>query len=161
MKTSIIFLGLIAVTFTTNTNAANVFNTQNVNQQELVALCADSLQQENQLLIVNQQFSKETIENNGSEEVVFNPNSVITTAYAKSTAEVTAEDKLITEAKEDAIQPLCIETTLQDRIAEDNAIIESTAGNELYALDFEKINRAVKTSKVPNHNLAVSVDLKL
>ncbi len=158
MKTSIIISGIVALLFNTNTKAANGFKTLEFNQQEVTTASVDKQQPDSLWVTANQEFSKE---NNGNEEVVFNPASVIKTAYTKPVEEVVNENKLITEAKETKAQPLSIATTLQDRIAENNAIIESTTTNEVYALDFQRINHSPNANKVPNQNLALTVDLKL
>ena len=51
--------------------------------------------------------------------------------------------------------------TLEDRIAEDNLIIESTITNEYFPLDFEKINSKIQCVKVYNQDATITVDLKL
>ncbi|MEO5775513.1 MAG: hypothetical protein ABIQ27_01330 [Flavobacterium sp.] len=146
MKTTIIFLGLVALSFTT-ANAANEFKTQ------------DFQQQENQLVSLNQEFSN--CEDTANDTAIFNPASVIKTTYVKTTEDVIAENKSITESQEEITQPLSLETTLEDRIAEDNQIIESAISNEFFPLDFEKINRKIQCVKVYNNDAAIMVDLKL
>ncbi|WP_333601455.1 hypothetical protein [Flavobacterium sp.] len=161
MKTTITILGIAALLFTTNTKAANEFKAQDLNEQDSAAVLVDNGQQENQLVTVNQEFSTNSLENTSDETAIFDPNSVVKATFQKTAEEIIAEDKLITESKEVSFQPLSLEKTMEDFIAEDNQIIESTVINEVYPLDFEKINRAVKSKKVGNNNLAVTVDLKL
>ena len=144
MKTSIIFLGLVALSFT-NANAATKFETEVLDQQESATLILEASSNE---------VSNET------DTAVFNPNSVIKTTYVKTIEDVIAENKLITESKEEAVQPLSLDTTLEDRIEEDNQIIESTISKEFFPLDFEKINSKTQCSKVYN-NATITVDLKL
>ena len=43
--------------------------------------------------------------------------------------------------------PLSIERTIEDYISEENKIIESNISNEVYPLDFKKINPSVKSKK--------------
>ncbi len=152
MKRSIIFLGLVALSFTT-INAANEFKSQDLDQ-ELATLNVASTQ-ESQLAF--NQFTSE--ENNGNDLAVFDPNTVIANQYVKTIEDVIAESKLITESNEEKLQPLSLGYTLEDRIAEDNQITESTISNEVYALDFEKINRTVKC--LPNNTAIKQSDLKL
>ena len=144
MKTTIIFLGLIALSFT-NANAATKFETEVLDQQESATLILETS---------NNEVSNE------KDTTVFNPNSVIKTTYVKTIEEVIAENKLITESKEEAIQPLSLDTTMEDRINEDNQIIESTISKEFSPLDFQKINSKTQC-KVYNNNAAITVDLKL
>ena len=139
MKTTIIFLGLVALSFT-NANATTEFEAQVLDQQESATV------------VYNNVVADET------EAAVFNPNSVITT-YVKTVEDIIAENKVITERIDENVLPLSLETTIEDRIAEDNQIIESTISNEVYPLDFEKINRTVKSVKV--YNTAITADLKL
>ena len=146
MNSSIIFLGLVALSFT-NANAATEFETQVLDQQESATLILETSN--------NNEVSNET------DTIVFNPNSVITTTYVKTIEDSIAENKLITESKEEAVQPLSLETTIEDRIAEDNQIIESTISKEFFPLDFEKINSKIQCVKVYNNNATISVDLKL
>lgn len=145
MKNSIIILGLVVLSFT-NANATTEFETQVLDQQESATLIVETSS--------NNEVANET------DTAVFNPNSVIEAAYAKTVEEVITENKLITESQEENFQPLSLVTTIEDRIAEDNQIIESTVSNEVYPLDFEKINRTVKQVRVYN-NSAITVDLKL
>ena len=145
MKNSIIILGLVALTFTT-AKAANEFKSQDLDQQELTTLNV-----ENAL----------TAESNESDSAIFNPASVINTTYVTTIEDVIVENKLITESKEETTQPLSSETTIEDKIAEDNQIIESTFSNEFFPLDFEKINSKSQCVKVYNNNNTITVGLKL
>ena len=158
MKTTIIFLGLVALSFN-NLKAANEFKSQDLDQQELATLNVENTKQENQLVFVQKEFSKVTFNNTETETVIFDPQTVIKSTYTKSVEEVIAENKLITECKEEIFQSLSLEKTIEDCIAEDNLIIESTISNEFFPLDFEKINRSVKSHRV--YNSAINVDLKL
>ncbi len=159
MKSTIIFLGLVALTLTT-TNAANEWKSQDLDQQELTTLNVAETQNGSQLAFVNQVTLSSVTENNSTEEGIFNPSSVITTSNVKTAEELIAENILIIESQEESIQPLYNVTTIEDRIAEDNQIIESTISNEVYLLDFEKINSAFKSVKI-NNNAIITADLKL
>ncbi len=145
-KSSIIFLGLVALSFT-NANAATEFETQLLDQQEFATLNVE-------IASINQ-VSNET------DTVIFNPNSVVKTTNVKTIEDVILENKLITESPEETVQPLSLETTVEDRIAEDNQIIESTVSKESYPLDFEKISSKMHCVKVYNNNATIIVDLKL
>lgn len=160
MKSKIILLGLVALTFTTNAKATNEFKIQDLNQQEVTTFNLENGNQQDQLACVNEVVNT-TGKNTSEDAVIFSPNNVIKTTYTKTVEDVIAENKLITESNEEILQPLTIASTVVDRIAEDNQIIESTISNEVYPLNFEKINRSVKSNKIKNNNLVVTVDLKL
>lgn len=159
MKSTIIFLGLATLSF--NNIVANELKAQDLVQQDSTALSADNTQQQNQWVMVNNENANGTLINNGEEAIIFNPNSVIQSAYSKTMEEVINENKVITETKEEVYQPVVLEMTLEDKIAENNQIVESNIDNEVYPLDFEKINRTVKCNKITNNNMALTVDLKL
>ncbi|UPT69808.1 MAG: hypothetical protein M0D53_11700 [Flavobacterium sp. JAD_PAG50586_2] len=144
MRTSITFLGLIALSFT-NANAITAFETQVLDQQESATVIVETSNNEVADL---------------TDTTVFNPNSVIQSTYVKSVEEIIAENKLITQSQEDKVQPLSIQVSYEDAITEGNQIIESVVSEEVYPLNFEKINRTVKSVRV-NNNTAITVDLKL
>ena len=150
MKSTIIFLGLVALTFT-NAKAANEFKSQDLDQQELTTLNVEN----------TQEFSNCIVENNTRDTVIFNPTSVIKTIYVKTVEEIIAENKLISESQEETVQPLSLETTIEDKITEDNQIIESSILKEFLPLDFEKINSKIQCVKVYNNNNTITADLKL
>ena len=52
----------------------------------------------------------------------------------------------ITDYSEVLYQPLTIDTTIEDFIRINNQIIDSTINNEVYPLDFNKINEQNKIS---------------
>ncbi len=160
MKTTIIFLGLAALSFT-NSNAANELNAQDLVQQDLATVGVANAQQQNQLVLVNKEVLKITFENTGEEAAIFNPTSVIKSTYTKTLDEVIAENNLVTDTCEESYQPISLEMSTEARIAERNEIVESSVDNEYYPLDFEKINRLLKNNKPSNNNMAVTVDLKL
>ena len=160
MKTTIIFLGLAVLNFT-NGNAANELNAQDLVQQDLTTISVDNAQKQSQLTLVKNEISNFTIENTGEEVAIFNPATVIQSNYTKSIEEVIAENKLVTDTCTDTYQPISLEMSLEDRIAENNQIIESSSNDEYLPLDFEKINRSLKNNKVCNNNMAVTIDLKL
>lgn len=146
MKSTIIFLGLVALSFT-NANATTEFETQVLDQQESATLILETSN--------NNEVSNET------DTTVFNPASVVETTYVKTIEDEINENKLITESQDETVQYLSLETTLEDRISEDNKIIENTISNEFFPLDFEKINSKIQCVKVYNSNPTITVDLKL
>ena len=158
MKTSIIFLGLVVLSFN-NLNAANDFKSQDLDQQELATLNVEITKQENQLVFINQEFLKVSVNNSETETIIFDPQTVIKISCTKTVEGVIAENKLITECKGEIFQALSFEKTTEDSIIEDNLIIESEISNEFFPLDFEKINRSVKSLKV--NNPEINIDLKL
>ena len=144
MKSTIIFLGLVALCFT-NANATTEFETQVLDQQESATLIFET---SNEVVVE-------------TEAEIFNPASVCKTTYSKGIEDVIAENKLITENKEEPAQPFSPETTIEDRIFDDNQVIESTISNELFLLDFEKINQKIQCVKVYKTNPITRVDSKL
>jgi len=159
MKTTIIYLGFVVMSFISKSNAAE-FKFQDLNDKEAVSICAENVMQETNLdsLI---ESSKNVFEINTDENSIFNPNSVIESKYVKSAKEIIAENKLITESNEEEFKPLSIETRLEDRINEDNQIIESQVSREEFPLDFEKINKSVECVKVYAKNPKICTDIKL
>lgn len=159
MKSTIITLGIAALSFNFS-NAANACKEQYANQQEVSVISNDSTQQ---MFTTGVQQNNSTIgvDNTAEESLIFNPTAVIKVSYAKSIDEVVNENKLITDSHEEAIQPLSIEKTAIDYIKEANQIIEGNPNQEVYPLDFEAINQAIKNEKESHVSLTVSSDLKL
>lgn len=145
MKSKIIFLGMVALSFI-NANATTVFENEVLDQQESATLNVENAQHEKQLIVRNHNRSSRTVESN-SDTTVFDPKTVINTDYKKAVEEVIADDKLITEDKEVAFYPLELEIVIIDRITEDDQIIEGTISNEVFPLNFDKIISAAKCVK--------------
>ena len=161
MKTTIIYLGLVALGFT-NTIAANESKEQDFDkQQEITTVVFENALQENSVVFGNQEFSKNSEESSTSDITIFDPNSVIKSSFKKTIEEIIVENKLVTETKDEDYQPISLERTLEESIAEYNQIIESNDSNEVYPLDFEKINCSVQCVKVSNKNATITIDLKL
>ena len=160
MKSTIIFLGL-AVLGLNNNMTANELNAQDLVQQDLATVSVDNAQQQNQMVLVNKEISKITFENTSEEVVVLNQKADTKSTSAKTLNQLIEEDKLIIDCGEEVSQSTLLDMSFEDAIAEGNQIIESNMDNEVYPLDFEKINRALKINKPCNNNMAVTVDLKL
>lgn len=160
MKSTIIFLGLAVLNFTTGI-AANELRTQDLIQQEVVMVSADSAQCTNLLMASGTEQFKSKWDTIGEDTTIFNPNSVIQSTYVKTVTDVINENKLVTESSNDLYQPVVLEMTLEDKIAENNQIIESVADANFYPLDYEKINRSDKITQVKNNCVAVPVEIKL
>lgn len=140
MKTTIIFLGVAALSFT-NTIAANELKEQTFDkQQEFTAVVLENILQENGQFAKNQEFSKNIEGINTNDTAIFNPSSVVKSSNVKTVEEIISENNLVTESTEDVYQPITLEKTIEDSIVEFNQIIESTISNEVYPLDFEVIN---------------------
>lgn len=158
MKTTIIFLGLAVLSF--NNMAAKELSAQDLVQQDLAVVDVD-VQSQSQIALTETKMTTLSNFNVGEEAAIFNPNTVIKSNYSKTLQEVVTEAQLVTEAAQDNYQPIALEMSMEDKIAESNQVIESTADNAYYPLDFEKINRTLKSNKVNNNNMAVPSDLKL
>lgn len=139
MKTTIIFLGLAALSFT-NTIVAKESKQQNFNLQQVTTsvIFQNSLQEG---IVISS--NEENLINNGvavSDIPFFDPSSVVKSSNLKTVEEIISENNLVIEAIEEVYQPISLERTIEDSIAENNEIIESTISNEVYPLDFEVIN---------------------
>ena len=161
MKTTIIYLGLVALSFT-NTIAAYELKAQTFNkQQELTAVVSENILQENGPIAKNQEFSKNIEGIDTNDTAIFNPSSVIKSFNVKTVEEIISENDLVIEATENIYQPITLEKTFEETITEFNQIIESNDINEVYPLDFEKINSLIQCIKVLNNNATIIKDLKL
>jgi hypothetical protein len=161
MKTTIIFLGVAALSFT-NIIAANELKEQTFDkQQEFTVVVLENILKENGQFAKNQEFSKNIEGINTNDTSIFNPSSVVKSSNVKTMEEIISENKLVTESTEDVYQPITLEKTIEDSIVEFNQIIESNETNEVYPLDFEVINRSLQGLKVSKNKATVIIDLKL
>jgi len=158
MKSTITFLGLALLTV--SSAKANGLLVQEVMQQEAATISVVTNQLSDSTCASTLSL-KATEDANTGETAFFNPESVLKVSYSKPIDQVVKEDMLVTEAQEEVYQPLCIEMSVQDKIQEDNQIIESTISEEVFPLDFEKINRTADCIKVNLNNPAIPVDIKL
>lgn len=159
MKSTIMFLGLALLTV--STTKANELQAQEVMQQQVSTINVETQQQLNLHLSDIISFKIDKADNTG-DTAIFNPETVFKTDYSKPIQEVVNEDKLLTEAQEEVYQPLCIEMSMLDKIQEDQQIIESTISEEVFPLDFEKINHTAQcVIKLDTNNTALPVDVKL
>lgn len=157
MKSKIIFLGMVALSFI-NANATTVFENEVLDQQESVTFNLENVQHEKQLILETENTTSRTLESN-SDTTVFDPKTVINSDYKKAVEEVIADNKLITGDKEEAFSPLELEIVTQDRITENGQIIEDTISNEIFPLNFDKIAGSAKCAKDSAN--ATRKDLKL
>ncbi|MGL2964719.1 hypothetical protein ACSVH2_12930 [Flavobacterium sp. RSB2_4_14] len=161
MKTTFIYLGLVALSFN-QTIVANELKEQEFNQQkEFKTEVYENILLESKKDTSEQQILYNFDESNSNESAIFDPNTVISSSYKIRVEDVIEENNLITEAKKEIFQPISLERTLEDDIYEYNQIIESNDTNEVYPLDFEKINRSIQCVKVSNNNATIIIDLKL
>ena len=153
MKTSIIYLGVFALTVFTTCNAENVVNKEllNQNQQQITNLFLVNEQNENLVATTDDsKFSLLKDTNIAEDEVA---TSSITTTYARAIEEVIAEDNLITESPEEEVQVAPFDETVLKVISEDNKIIESPKADEFNPLDFEFINQNI----IPNVKVELGI----
>lgn len=141
MKTTFIYLGIVALSF-------------NYTIEAKVLKGFDSSTQVIQVFTTNEGIDT-------SDAEIFNPNSVIITSSERRIEEVVAENILVTETEKEAYQPISLEITIEHVINENNMIIENESNNEVYSLNFEKIDTLMQTIKVENNKTSVSSDLKL
>src|SRR6478672_13256565 len=126
MKTSIIYLGILATMFVNISFANGIDQNQNDDQAKAEFTLESGIE--------NLDILKKPAVESESEINFVNTNS-------KTIEEVIAEDRKITEYKEEAIQPLIIDKTIEEVIKEDNQIIEGNVTGEVYPLDFELIKK--------------------
>ena len=152
MKTTIIYLGVFALTIFTNCNAKNGFKSEffSQNQQDITNLFLVNEQNEN--VVATVENSKVTLQKNTNvaEDAA---SSSITTTNTRAIEEVIAEDNLITESQEEEIQVAPFDESVLKVIAEDNKITESTKADEFNPLDFEFINQ----NAIPNVKLEFGI----
>lgn len=159
MKSTIIFLGLALLSV--NNTKANQLLEQEVLQQEAVAVSSVTSGKA-ELIFNNIQSPKNATIDNTGDNAVFSPESVLKVTQTKPMEEMVKEDNRIIEAQDEVYQPLCIEMSILDKIQEDQQIIESTISEEVFPLDFEKINRTAQCIiKLDTNNTALPVDIKL
>jgi hypothetical protein len=141
MKTTIIYLGVFALTVFTNCNAENVVNKELFNQKQQITNLF-LVNGENENLVATTEDTKVALlkDTNLTEDVT---TSNLTTTYAKPIEQVIAEDNLITEAPEDEVEVAAFDQSVLKVIAEDNKIIESTKADEFNPLDFKFINQNI------------------
>jgi hypothetical protein len=148
MNKSIIILGVLAVMFT-NTSHANAVAKEQQGQEVEFAKAESNLE----MNLVSLSESKTGVLSKPevileSQSKIEEAVSVISTNYKKSLEEVIADDKKITESKEEVYQPLYYGRTVEEVIKQDNQIIESDLSDEYYPLDFDLINKISNEVKV-------------
>lgn len=156
MKKSIIILGVLAVMFSNKTNANIVVKEQ---QSQELEFAKSELNTDSNL--TTSSIAKDLIISKPEVELESTSNiieaiSAISTNYKKSIEEIIAEDKKITESKEELNYPLYFGRKIDEVIKEDNQIIESTISNEEFPLDFDLINKMSNQNEInefKNNNL--------
>ncbi len=142
MKSTIVYLGILATMFVNTTFANGIEKDQYQNEDQVsVASNLDTKFEGYETL------KKPSVE---SESEINFTGSV---TASKSIEETIEEDKKITEYNEEIIQPLIIDRTIEEVIKEDKQIIENTVSDETHPLDFELIRKyenALKNEQFKN-----------
>ena len=143
MKTTIVYLGILATMFV-NTTVANGIAKEDQNQN------FDQVTTESNIDSVSYNFEStlKKPEVTSESEVSL----TYTILSSKSIEETIAEDKKITEYQDEFYYPLIIDRTIEEVIKEDNQIIE-TLSDEVFPLDFELIKKyenALKNEEFKN-----------
>ena len=129
MKSTIVYLGILATMFV-NTTVANGIAKEDQNlDQDATELNLNSVTATFETTLKKPEVASES-------EVSF---TGIVVNTVKSFEEIIEEDKNITEYKDEFYYPLILDRTIEEVIQEDNQIIESTMTNEVFPLDFELI----------------------
>ena len=161
MKTTFFYLALVAFSFN-QTIEAKELNTQDSNQiQEVASLVFEDSLKGSKVPTKKAQILESTKSIDTNDAEIFNPNAVIKTSSERSIEEVVAENVLIIESEQEVYQPIALESTIEDVINENNLIIENNTVDEVYPLDFEKINSSIQNIKLTNKKEAIIFDLKL
>ena len=148
MNKSIIILGVLAVMLT-NTSHANVVAKEQQGQEVEFAKAESNLEinlassLETKTGVLNK--PEVTLESQSKIEEAI---SIIASNYKKSIEDVIADDKKITESKEEIYQQLYYGRTVEEVIKQDNQVIESDLSDEFYPLDFDLINKISNEVKV-------------
>ena len=148
MNKSIIILGVLAVMFSNTSHANAVAKDQqgqevNFLQSQLNFEVNLGSSSETKTRILDK--PEVTLE---SQSQIEKSVAIIASNYKKSIEEIIADDKKITESKEEVYQPLYYGRTVEEVIKQDNQIIESDLSNEFYPLDFDLINKILNEVKV-------------
>lgn len=143
MKNSIIYLGLALVTFTNVISASNARQSIIRNEvsssknKEYAAEVIDSKKIGTEVSAYN--YSTGKVFSPIEEEAIFNPDMVLHTDSQKSIEEIIAENNTIIESSiSNEISFLYLEKSPEEIVAEDNQIIQSTISNEISFLYLEK-----------------------
>lgn len=145
MKTTIIYLGILATMFV-NTAVANGIAKENQNQNFDQDATVSSL--DSGVNFVEITFKKPVI----TSEIEVSLSDLVSN-QTKSIEEIIEEDKKITDYNYKEYQLLFIDRTIEEVINEDNQIIENTLTNEEYPLNFELIKKyenALKSEEFKN-----------
>ncbi len=145
MKSTIVYLGILATMFV-NTTVANGIAKEDQNQNFDQVTTASNLDAATTTFEITLKKPEVTSELEVSfTDLVTNP--------TKSMDEIIEEDKKITEFQDEDYQPLVDDTAIEEVIKEDNQIIESTLSDEVFPLDFELIKKyenALKSEEFKN-----------
>jgi len=143
MKSTIIYLGVLATMFV-NTTVAKEIAKDDQNQNFDQATTESILESE----VTTFETTLKKPEVNSESDVNYT-DLVMNTANNNSSPEaIIEEDKKITEFNDEYMYPLILDRTMEEVIQEDNQIIESTRTNEVYPLDFELIRQYENALKV-------------
>lgn len=129
MKSSIVYLGILATVFTSASYA-----TAN-QQQQSVRLELTASQVQSTPVLNKPAIPAESV------QTIIQSVATMTTNIIKPVEQIIQENKLITDTPNEVYQPLTIDTSFDDRIQIDNQIIDNNQTDEVYPLNFDYYNQ--------------------
>ncbi len=129
MKSSIVYLGILATVFTSASYA-----TAN-QQQQIIRLEIATAQVQSNPVLNKPAIPAESV------QTITQALSMMTTNYVKPVEQIIQENKLITDTPNEVYQPLTIDTSFDDRIQIDNQIIDNNQTDEVYPLNINYYNQ--------------------
>jgi hypothetical protein len=129
MKSSIVYLGILATVFTSASYA-----TAN-QQQQSVRLELTASQVQSTPVLNKPAIPAESV------QTITQSVATMTTNIIKPVEQIIQENKLITDTPNEVYQPLTIDTSFDDRIQIDNQIIDNNQADEVYPLNFDYYNQ--------------------
>ena len=129
MKSSIVYLGILATVFTSASYA-----TAN-QQQQSVRLELTASQVQSTPVLSKPAIPAESV------QTIAQSVATMTTNIIKLVEQIIQENKLITDTPNEVYQPLTIDTSFDDRIQIDNQIIDNNQADEVYPLNINYYNQ--------------------
>lgn len=159
MKTSIIYLGILALAGVVKGMSATNFKAQDNFQQEIVSVAENSMFIS--IPVMNTIEMSTGIEVENTVVAVNQKINIELNTLNRSIEDVIAEDKLITDAQEIVYQPITIDRSLENTIYENQQIIECHKCYEYYPLDFDRINDSIQCVKEYSSDAYIGENIKL
>ena len=129
MKSSIVYLGILATLFTSASYAT-------ATQQQTIHLELATTQQQITPILNKPAIPVDSVQS------ISHAVATMTTIHVKPVEQIIQENKLITDTPTELYQPLTVDTTFDYRIQIDNQIIDNNQTDEVYPLNFNYYNQS-------------------